>query len=109
MRLDEIRKIGVLGGGVMGGGIAQVMAIGGFDVVVRDLSQDVLDRTRESVFESRWGIKKAVERGKLPFDAGAQAMARISLTTAEEDLADCDFLIEAIPENLELKQRVFAN
>jgi 3-hydroxybutyryl-CoA dehydrogenase len=97
----------MLGGGVMGGGIAQVMAIAGYDVVVRDLNDDVIEQTKEAIFESRWGMKRAVEVGKLEFDQAAAAIPRISFTTRVEDLAGCDLVIEAVPERLELKQEVF--
>jgi 3-hydroxybutyryl-CoA dehydrogenase len=107
MKREEVRRIGVLGGGVMGGGIAQVLALGGFEVCVRDLRPDLLEQTRENVVESRWGLKRAVEIGKLQFDAAGAAIERISYTTSEDDLRDSDLLIEAIPEDLELKQRVF--
>jgi 3-hydroxyacyl-CoA dehydrogenase len=108
MKPEDIRRIGVLGGGVMGGGIAQVMAAGGFEVVVRDLSQEILDQTRSNIVESRWGLNKAVELGKLQPEAAARIANAISYTLAEDDLLDCDFLIEAIPERLELKQQVLA-
>ena len=107
MKFEEVRKVGVLGGGVMGGGIAQIFAIAGYDVVVRDISDDAIDATRESVFEGKWGIKRAVEIGKLKFDDGLAAINRVTLTTDMSDLADCDIVIEAIPEKLELKQEVF--
>jgi 3-hydroxybutyryl-CoA dehydrogenase len=108
MQLEDIRRIGVLGGGVMGGGIAQVLAVGGFEVVVRDLDQQILEKTRSNVVDSRWGLKTAVEIGKLPAETAERATRAIAYTTAEDDLLDCDLLIEAIPEKLELKQQVFA-
>lgn len=107
MKFEDVKRIGVLGGGVMGGGIAQIHAIAGYDVVVRDISDEAIEATREAVFDGKWGIKRAVERGKLGFDDAVAAMERITLTTRLEDLADCDIVIEAIPEKLELKQEVF--
>ena len=107
MKLNQVQKIGVLGGGVMGGGLAQVMAIGVYDVVVRDLDDEIVAATKEAIFESRWGIKRAVEIGKLSFDDATAAIERITVTTEVADLADCDFVIEAVPEQLELKQQVF--
>jgi 3-hydroxybutyryl-CoA dehydrogenase len=108
MKLADVKKIGVVGGGVMGGGIAQVMAaIGGYDVVVRDISDEALEKTRGSIFDSRWGVKRSVEVGKLSFDKAAFALEHVTLTTDLGALNDCDFIIEAVPENLELKQRVF--
>ncbi len=107
MNLEDVKTIGVLGGGVMGGGIAQVSALGGFDVVVRDLTDEINEATRETVFESRWGIKRAVEIGKLEFDDGAAAMSRVSFTTELGDLSEVDLIIEAVPERLDLKQAVF--
>ena len=107
MKLDEVKRIGVLGGGVMGGGIAQVFAIAGYPIVVRDISDEAIHATEDAVFEGKWGMKRAVEIGKLKFDTALAAMQRIELTTRIEDLADCDIVIEAIPEKLELKQEVF--
>jgi 3-hydroxybutyryl-CoA dehydrogenase len=107
MRLDDVRTIGVLGGGIMGGGIAQTYAIAGYPVVVRDISDEAIEATRQAVFEGKWGIKRAVERGKLGFDEALAAMERVRFSTRLEDLADCDVIIEAIPERLELKQAVF--
>jgi 3-hydroxybutyryl-CoA dehydrogenase len=107
MKLDDVKTVGVLGGGVMGGGIAQVCAIAGYDVVVRDINDEAIQATHHAAFDGKWGIKRAVERGKLDFDAALSAMQRISLTTRLADLADVDFVIEAVPEKLELKQEVF--
>jgi 3-hydroxybutyryl-CoA dehydrogenase len=107
MQLDQVRKIGVLGGGVMGGGIGQVMAIAGYQVVIRDLSQEILDRTRNTIVETRFGLKRAVELGKLPSSQLEAVVSSLFFTTDVKDLADCDFIIEAVPENLELKQKVF--
>ena len=107
MKLEEIKKIGVLGGGIMGGGIAQMCAIGGYTVVVRDINDGAIEATRQAVFEGKWGIKRAVEIGKLKFDDAVAAMARVSMSTDVASLADCDIIIEAIPEKLDLKQTVF--
>jgi 3-hydroxybutyryl-CoA dehydrogenase len=108
VKLDQVKKIGILGGGVMGGGIGQVMAThGGYEVVIRDISDELVDQTRESVFNGRWGIKRAVEIGKLEYDKAADAISRITVTKDVNALADCDFIIEAIPEKLELKQQEF--
>ncbi|MBM4411224.1 MAG: 3-hydroxyacyl-CoA dehydrogenase family protein [Chloroflexi bacterium] len=108
MRLDQVKTIGIMGGGVMGGGIAQIMAVAGYDVIVRDLTSELVEVTRDAVFEGRWGMKRAVERGKLSFDQCAEAIGRISFTLAPRDLRDADLIIEAVPERLDLKQQVFA-
>ena len=105
MQLNEVQKIGVLGGGVMGGGIAQVCALAGYEVLVRDLNDDLIAVTREAVIDGKWGMKRAVERGKLDFDEAVLAMSRVSFTTETKELAQSDLVIEAIPEKLELKQR----
>ena len=107
MQLEQVRRIGVVGGGVMGGGIAQIMAIAGYDVIVRDLTQEILDETREELSNRRWGMKRSVERGKLGFDLAQEAIARIAYTTETADLEPCQFIIEAVPERLDLKQEVF--
>lgn len=99
MRLEDVRHIGVLGGGVMGGGIAQIMAgIAGYQVTIRDLTQEILDETREELIERKWGVKRAVEKGKLSFDNAMRAIENTSFTLDLADVADCDLIIEAVPE-----------
>ena len=107
MALEDIKKIGLLGGGVMGGGIAQTLILAGYPVLIRDLNDEINDATRDTIYDGKWGIKRAVERGKVGFDDATRAMALVSFTTKAEDLADCDIIIEAIPEKLELKQQAF--
>ncbi len=107
MKLEDVTTIGALGGGVMGGGIAQVFALAGYNVVIRDINDEAIEASRHALRDGKWGIKRAVERGKVNFDDAIAAMARVSYTTKVEDLADCDIIIEAIPEKLDLKQQVF--
>lgn len=96
-------RIGVMGAGVMGSGIAQVMAIAGHEVVCRDLSEDVLAAAREGVDTGRFGVLGAVERGKLTADEADAALARLTFTTDLEPAVDVDVIIEAVPEDLGLK------
>ncbi len=108
MRPEDIKHVGVVGGGVMGGGIAQIHAIAGYQVTIMDISQQVIDDTRHEVADGKWGIKRSVEKGKLGFDNAVSAIELIGYTTDNSALSDCDLIIEAVPENLELKQDVFA-
>lgn len=103
--MDKIRKVGVLGCGLMGAGIAEVCARAGFSVVVREVSEELLDKGRGHIDAS---LAKAVERGKLSAEEQAAALGRIDGTVDVEPLADCDLVIEAIIENLEEKRRTFA-
>lgn len=108
MKPENINTIGVIGGGVMGGGIAQVLAVAGYKIVLRDLTDELLDKTRTTMVEGRFGLKGGVERGKLTADQMQQALDRVTFTTKVEDLRDVGVLVEAIPEDLELKRKVFA-
>ena len=108
MRPEDIKQVGVVGGGVMGGGIAQIHAIAGYQVTIMDISQQVIEDTRLEVVDGKWGIKRSVEKGKLGFDNAVSAIDLIGYTTDNNDLSECDLIIEAVPENLELKQDVFA-
>ncbi len=108
MKAEQVRHIGVLGGGIMGGGIAQVHAAGGYRVTIRDLSDQIIEDTRHALVEGKWGVKRAVEKGKMGFDAAVQVIENVDFTTDLNDLVDCDLIIEAVPEKLELKQDVFA-
>lgn len=108
MNLDEIKQVGVMGGGVMGGGIAQTFAAHGFTTIIRDLNDDLIEKTRQSMVEGRFGLKGSVERGKMTqadFDA---AIARFSFTTEVDALRGCDLIVEAVPENLDLKKNVWS-
>ncbi|MFQ6019570.1 MAG: 3-hydroxyacyl-CoA dehydrogenase family protein [Dehalococcoidia bacterium] len=104
----EIRTVGVLGGGVMGSGIAQALAVGGFLVALRDLSQELIDKARAAIVDGRYGLKRGVERGKTTQEQADAALANLSFTIEVDDLRDVDLLIEAVPEDLALKKSAFA-
>ena len=98
-------RIGVMGAGVMGSGIAQVMSVAGHEVICRDPIEEVLDTAREGVDTGRFGVRGAVERGKLTAEEAEAALARLTFTTELEPAVDVDVVIEAVPENLGLKVR----
>lgn len=101
--MPELGKIGVIGAGTMGNGIAQVCALVGLPVVLRDLAQPALDRARETMQSS---LARQVKKGAvLAADADA-ALARVTFTTDIGAMADRDIVIEAIVEKLEIKAAV---
>jgi len=115
MKLDDIKSIGVIGAGVMGGGIAQTAILAGYKVVCRDLTDEILAKAKDTIINGRFGLKGGVERGKQTQEQMDQALANLTLTTKVEDLKDCDLIIEAIGggpsgelENKDLKLKVFA-
>jgi 3-hydroxybutyryl-CoA dehydrogenase len=98
--LDEIKTIGVLGAGQMGGGIAQVAAAAGFDVVLVDASLDLADRGKKKIAAA---LARQVEKGKMTQQASTTLLARIEPSAGVEDFRTCDFVIEAATESYELK------
>jgi 3-hydroxybutyryl-CoA dehydrogenase len=100
----SISKVGVVGCGLMGSGIAEVAARTGYATVVREVSAELLAKGRGRIEKSTAG---AVERGKLPAADREAALGRLRFTTALEDLADCDIVIEAATENPVLKKELF--
>jgi 3-hydroxybutyryl-CoA dehydrogenase len=98
--MSEIRKVGVLGCGLMGSGIAQTAAAAGFLTVVRDVAPPLLEKGRASIGKS---LSRLVEKGKLTPAARDTALARLSFGTDLSALRDCDIIIEAVTEDLELK------
>ena len=108
MKADDIKLIGVMGGGVMGGGIAQSCAVAGYEVRVRDLTDELGEKTRSGIVEGRFGLRGAVERQKLTQQQMDEALDRLTLTTDLGELRDADLIVEAVPEDLELKKKVFA-
>lgn len=100
-------RIAVMGAGVMGSGIAQVMAIAGHEVVCYDVADEALDKGRATVDTGRFGVKGAVERGKLTSEEADATLQRITFTTDLDAINDVDLVIEAVPERLDLKITVF--
>ncbi|MEP6625850.1 MAG: 3-hydroxyacyl-CoA dehydrogenase family protein [Acidimicrobiia bacterium] len=105
--MAAIEKIGVLGAGVMGGGIAQVCATAGYDVVVYDIDARALATGHEHATTGRYGLESGVERGKLTRADADGALARLHFSEDFATAAATDLVIEAVPERLDLKIRVF--
>jgi 3-hydroxybutyryl-CoA dehydrogenase len=100
----EIKKVGVLGCGLMGSGIAQVAASAGFETVVREVSDDLITKGFLGIEKS---LAKFAEKGAITAEQQQEVRNRLSGTTAVEDLSECDIIIEAIIENLEEKRKIY--
>ncbi|MBV8199096.1 MAG: 3-hydroxybutyryl-CoA dehydrogenase [Acidobacteria bacterium] len=101
----KIRKVGVLGCGLMGAGIAEVAARAGFETVVREVSEEVVEK---GLGKLRGSLDKAVERGKLEAADRDKAWGRLRGVVDLGALAECDLVVEAIVENLDEKRKTFA-
>ena len=101
----EIRRVGVVGLGTMGAGIAQVSVQSGFETVGREVSDELAERGRATV--ERY-LDRGVENGRLSQPERDEAVGRLTLTTDLADLAGCDLVIEAVLEELDLKRELFA-
>jgi len=106
MNLDEIDTVGVVGAGTMGSGIAQVAAVAGYRVIMRDIEQRFVDRGFETIEES---LGRFVSRGDLDQSTADSARDRIDGTTDIDALGDVDLAVEAVTEDLGVKQSVFAD
>jgi 3-hydroxybutyryl-CoA dehydrogenase len=100
-----IRKVGVVGLGTMGAGIAQLSVQAGFETIGREVSAELGERGRATI--ERY-LVRGVEKGRVSEGEHDAALARLTLTTELADLADCDLVIEAVLEELDLKREVFA-
>jgi 3-hydroxybutyryl-CoA dehydrogenase len=103
--VTEIRKVGVVGLGTMGAGIAQLSVQAGFETIGREVSAELGERGRATI--ERY-LARGVEKGRVSEGEHDAALARLTLTTELADLADCDLVIEAVLEELDLKREVFA-
>ncbi|HKR14710.1 MAG TPA: 3-hydroxyacyl-CoA dehydrogenase family protein [Pyrinomonadaceae bacterium] len=101
----EIKKVGVLGCGLMGAGIAQVAATAGFETVVKEVSDEFITKGFSGIEKS---LAKFAEKGTITGEQQTQIRGRLSGTTSFEALADCDIIIEAIIENLETKRSTYS-
>ncbi len=106
MQVEDIEKIGVIGAGEMGHGIAEVAILAGYDVILRDIKQEFVDDGLEKIEES---VNKLVEKEKVSEEDAENALENLEGTTDMEDLSEIDFAIEAAPEKMELKKDVFSS
>jgi 3-hydroxybutyryl-CoA dehydrogenase len=104
--LDEVETVGVVGAGTMGNGIAQVAATAGYDVVMRDIKDEFVERGLDSVDDS---LSRLVSKDRLSEADADAARDRITGTTAFDDLAAADLVVEAAVENMDVKTDIFAD
>jgi 3-hydroxybutyryl-CoA dehydrogenase len=104
MDLNSIKKIGIVGAGQMGNGIAQVAASAGYDVVMFDISSTSLDKGLGTISGS---CDRLIKKATMTEDQKKSLLAKINTTTQMKDLAGCDFVVEAATENIELKLNIF--
>lgn len=100
-----MEKIFVLGAGTMGAGIAQAFAAKGYEVVIRDIKDEFVDRGLTNI---RKGLEKLVSKGKMTEESKDALLSRISGTTDMNFAADCDLIVEAAVENMEIKKQIFS-
>jgi len=102
----EIKNITVLGSGIMGHGIAQISAMAGYNVVLRDIEQQFLDKAMEKI---KWSLDKLVSKEKISENERDEIFSRIKpIVDLKDAVHDCDLVIEAVPEIMELKKKVYA-
>jgi 3-hydroxybutyryl-CoA dehydrogenase len=101
----EINTIGVVGAGQMGSGIAEVVLTSGFEVVMRDINQEALERGRNRIDGD---LARRVEKGKMTLEEKDASLKRLSTAIRLEDMKDCDFIIEAATENVAFKEEIFS-
>ena len=100
----EIRRVGVVGAGTMGNGIAQVFAKGGFEVLMCDVEQRFLDRALETITKS---LDRELAKNKITAETKANALTHIRPVLERRALADCDFVVEAATEKFQIKAEIF--
>jgi len=101
----DIKTIGIIGAGTMGGGITQVAASSGLEVLVHDVGQEYLDRGLKTIEKS---VSKLIEKGKITEDKG-KILGRIKTTTSFDDFKGVDFVVEAVFEDYEVKKKVLVS
>ena len=104
MHVDSIKKIGVIGAGQMGNGIVQVAASKNFSVTMFDINAGALDKGLTTITSS---CDRLIKKGTLTEEAKKSLLAHIQTTTNMQDLKDCDFVVEAATENIDLKLKIF--
>jgi 3-hydroxybutyryl-CoA dehydrogenase len=100
----EIRKVGIVGSGIMGSGIAEISARAGYKVQLCDINRELLQKGLSTIKNS---LMEAVKRGRIKEEEKSTALEKIGSSTEMKDFADCDLVIEAVTENLDAKKNVF--
>ena len=103
-KVDPIRKVGVVGGGQMGSGIAHVVALGGYDVAINDLAKERYDSAIEAITNN---MSRQVSSGKITEEDRDKALARISFAETFQDFSDTDLVVEAATEDETVKRKIF--
>lgn len=106
MNLDSVERIGVVGAGTMGNGIAQVCATNGYEVLMRDIEAEFVEKGMDAIDDS---LGRFVSKERLSEEEAKETKERITGTTELDDLADCDLVIEAAVEKMEIKQEIFSD
>ena len=102
----EIKNITVLGSGIMGHGIAQVYAMAGYNIVLRDIEQKFLDKAMEKI---KWSLDKLVSKERISLEEGSEILSRIKpIVDLKDAVHDSDLVVEAVPEIMDLKKKVYA-
>lgn len=108
MKVEDVKKVTVVGAGIMGNGIAQTCARSGFEVMMVDVSKDILDTAYSQIRDGTYGLSKLVEKGKMSKEDMEGIIGRIKSTTDPGEAArDADVVIEAVSENPDLKKRIW--
>ena len=107
MEFDDIETIAVLGAGNMGHGIAEVAALAGYDVNLRDVKEEFVQSGYDDI---EWSLGKLAEKEQIPDDEADEALDRVTpYVDVEAAVGDADFVIEAVPEQMEIKEDVYAD
>lgn len=101
----QINKIGIIGSGTMGAGIVQLMLQNGFVAIMYDINEGILDKAKNTIFKR---LERLNEKGRLTFEEVTNGKSNLTVTSNLKYLKDCDLIIEAVPEKLELKKSIFA-
>ena len=104
MQIEDIKKIGVIGSGTMGRGIAICSALSEIDTIVYDIKDEIVNSSKSLTEKD---LSKSVEKKKLTEEKKSRALKRMSFTSEFDDLSECDFIIEAALENIDLKKDIF--
>ncbi len=108
MKADEIRTVAIVGAGVMGAGMAMTFAQAGFTTILRDVSEDQLAKARTIITTGRFGWENAIARGILTRGQVDEFATHLSYTTCINDIAHADLVIEAVPEDEDIKKDVWS-